>query len=209
MTTFDQTIRHFVSAAASGSPTPGGGSVAALVAALGASMTSMVGNLTQGAKFSDAEDKMKVVAGEMVAAIKEMEELLEADMASFDNYMAALKLPKETDSEKKTRSAALQEAAVRATEVPLQLAVLCRDSLATTQTIADTANKNVISDLGIAALLLEAAAQSALLTVDMNLPGLKDAEKKAAFTELRDQVVSEIVTRKNAVVQTVRDRLAN
>ncbi|MGB8955801.1 MAG: cyclodeaminase/cyclohydrolase family protein [Tumebacillaceae bacterium] len=209
MTTFDQTIRHFVSKAASNSPTPGGGSVAALVASLGASMTSMVGNLTQGAKFSEVEDKMKEVAGEMAAAIKEMEELLEADMVSFDNYMAALKLPKESDEEKKARSAALQEAAIHATEVPLRLAVLCRDSLAITQTIADSANKNVISDLGIAALLLEAAAQSALLTVDMNLPGLKDAEKKAAFTEKRDHVAGEIVTRKNAIVETVRDRLAN
>ena len=67
----------------------------------------------------------------------------------------------------------------------------------------------VISDLGIAALLLEAAAQSALLTVDMNLPGLKDAEKKAAFTEQRDHVAGEIATIKNTVVETVRDRLAN
>lgn len=209
MTTFDQTIRRFVTAAASNSPTPGGGSVAALVAALGASMTSMVGNLTQGAKFTDVEEKMKEVADEMAAAIKEMEELLEADMTSFDNYMAALKLPKDSDEEKEARTAALQNAAVRATEVPLRLAVLCRDSLRSSQTIADTANKNVISDLGIAALLLEAAAQSALLTVDMNLPGLKDAEKKAAFTEQRDHVAGEIATIKNTVVEMVRDRLAN
>jgi formiminotetrahydrofolate cyclodeaminase len=94
MSTFDQTIRTFVTAAASNSPTPGGGSIAALVTALGASMTSMVGNLTRGAKFADVEADMNTVVEQMMETIKQSEELLEADMASFDGYMAALKLPK-------------------------------------------------------------------------------------------------------------------
>jgi len=208
MSTFDQPIRSFLTSAASSSPTPGGGSVAALVAALGASMTSMVANLTQGAKFADVEGEMKSVAENMTNFMQEAEALLEDDMQSFDRYMAALKLPKDTDEQKASRSAALQEASVKATLVPLRLAEICTQALETSHTIAETANKNVISDLGIAALLLESAAQSALLTVDMNLPGLKDPEQKTAFTNEREALADKAVKLKDEVVHTVRQRLA-
>lgn len=207
MTAFDQTIRSFVTAAASDSPTPGGGSVAALVAALGASMTSMVANLTQGAKFAEYEETMNTAVSQMAAAIEQFETLLEQDMESFDRYMQALKLPKDTDEQKAARSEALRQAGLHATEVPLQLAKLCRDSLNASQVIAETANKNVISDLGIAAFLLESAAQSALLTVDMNLAGMKNAEQRAAFETERNAIAQEIVTVKDAVTDIVRRRL--
>ncbi|TCP55463.1 formiminotetrahydrofolate cyclodeaminase [Tumebacillus sp. BK434] len=208
MATFDTTIRSFLTQAASNSPTPGGGSVAALVAALGASMTSMVGNLTQGAKFADVEANMTAAVERMTAAIGQFEQLLEADMASFDRYMAALKLPKDTDEQKAARSQALQEASIHATEVPMRLARLCLDALQISATIGETANKNVISDLGIAALLLESAAQSALLTVDMNLPGLKDLERKSAYAAERDALLNSITPLKDQIVTTVRKRLA-
>ncbi|KEO83933.1 cyclodeaminase/cyclohydrolase family protein [Tumebacillus flagellatus] len=207
-TTFDQPIRTFLTAAASNSHTPGGGSVAALAAALGASMTSMVANLTQGAKFAELEPAMQTVASQMSANIRECDELLEADMKSFDTYMSALKLPKDTEEQKASRSQALQAAAISATEVPLRLAELCRDALQTSQSIAETANKNVISDLGVAAFLLEAAAQSALLTVDINLPGLKDLDQKASFTAARNRIESDVTALRLSVVTAVRARLA-
>jgi formiminotetrahydrofolate cyclodeaminase len=207
-TTFDQPIRTFLTAAASNSHTPGGGSVAALAAALGASMTSMVANLTQGAKFAELEGDMQRIANEMAANIRECDELLESDMKSFDAYMSALKLPKDTEEQKASRSLALQSAAIAATAVPLRLAELCRDALVTSQSIAEIANKNVISDLGVAALLLEAAAQSALLTVDINLPGLKDLERKAQFTATRNQIEQDVVSLRQSVVTAVRGRLS-
>jgi formiminotetrahydrofolate cyclodeaminase len=207
MTTFDSSIRQFLSTAASSSPTPGGGSVAALVAALGASMTSMVANLTQGSKFADVEHDMIAVATQMADTIDQAEALLEADMQSFERYMSALRLPKETDEQKTARQAALLEASIAATEVPLQLARLCLDALHLSQRIVQSANKNVISDLGIAALLLESAGQSALLTVDMNLPSLQDLERKAAFQNERDRLHDQLVDTRNAVVTRVRERL--
>lgn len=208
MSIYDQPIRTFLAAAASDAPTPGGGSVAALAAALGASMTSMVANLTQGAKFAGLEREMKDVAAAMTKTIAETEDLLQADMVSFQSYMDALKLPKGTDEEKTARSQALQAASVQATEVPLRLAASCRDALLRSQAIAETANKNVISDLGIAAFLLEAAAQSALLTVDINLPGLRDIARKEAFTEERNNLEREVTALKADVARIVRERLA-
>ncbi len=208
MATFDETIRSFVSRAASDAPTPGGGSVAALVAALGASMTSMVGNLTQGAKFSEVEPEMKAIVAQMEAAITSAERLLEADMLTFDRYMSALKLPKDTEEQKAIRAKSLQEATENATEVPTNLAQLCLDALQASKTIAKTANKNVISDLGIAAFLLEAAAQSALLTVDINLPGLKNIQLRTTYQEKRDQIESSITSLRDEIVTIVRERLA-
>jgi len=207
MRTFDQTMRAFLTASASSSPTPGGGSVAALAGALGAAMTSMVANLTQGEKFAAVEQEMRETVERMHTTIAEAEELLEADIASFDAYMQALKLPKTTEEEKAARSAALQTATVQATDVPLRLATLCRDALRHAQAIAAAANRNVISDLGIAAFLLEAAGQSALLTVDINLPGLQDASRRAAFEELRNDLQGELLLLKSTVVATVRERL--
>lgn len=207
MRTFDQTMRAFLTASASSSPTPGGGSVAALAGALGAAMTSMVANLTQGEKFAAVEQEMRETVERMRTTIAEAEELLEADIASFDAYMQALKLPKTTEEEKAARSAALQTATVQATDVPLRLATLCRDALRHAQAIAAAANRNVISDLGIAAFLLEAAGQSALLTVDINLPGLQDASRRAAFEELRNDLQGELLLLKSTVVATVRERL--
>jgi formiminotetrahydrofolate cyclodeaminase len=208
MTTFDQSIRSFLTSAASDSSTPGGGSVAALVAALGASMTSMVANLTQGAKFAEVAAEMTDAAAQMKALIAEAETLLEQDMASFDRYMSALKLPKETDEQKVARSAALQEATVQATIVPRDLARACHQVLTLSLQIAEKANKNVISDLGIAALLAEAAGQSAILTMDINLPGIKNAEVKEAFLNDREFLLAENARLKDEIIAVVRRRLA-
>jgi methenyltetrahydrofolate cyclohydrolase len=208
MSAFDQSIRSFLTAAASDSPTPGGGSVAALVAALGASMTSMVANLTQGAKFAEVEAEMQDAAAQMKDLILKAETMLEQDMASFDRYMSALKLPKETDEQKAARSAALKEATVQATIVPRDLARACHDVLVLSLQIAEKANKNVISDLGIAALLAEAAGQSAILTMDINLPGIKHAETKDAFVQDREFLLADNARLKDEIVAVVRRRLA-
>lgn len=207
MTTFDQPIRSFLTAAASDSPTPGGGSVAALVAALGASMTSMVASLTQGAKFADVEAQMQALAAEMQRTMQTAETLLEQDMVSFDRYMSALKLPKDTDEQKAARTQAIQEATVQATAVPRDLAQLCNAVLRQSLEIAEKANKNVISDLGIAALLAEAAGQSAILTMDINLPYLKDEAARETFTRDRNAFLEENARLKDEIVAITRRRL--
>ena len=207
MTTFDQPIRSFLTAAASDSPTPGGGSVAALVAALGASMTSMVASLTQGAKFAEVEAEMQTLADRMRTSIQEAETLLEQDMISFDQSMAALKLPKDTDEQKAARTQAIQDATVKATKVPRDLAQLCHTVLQQSLLIAETANKNVISDLGIAALLAEAAGQSAILTMDINLPYLKDEAARDDFAKDRNYFLAENARLKDEIVAITRRRL--
>ncbi|MEF3305476.1 cyclodeaminase/cyclohydrolase family protein [Paenibacillus sp. GYB003] len=171
---FDRTIRSFLDEASAATPTPGGGSVAALVGALGASMVSMAARFTQGAKYAEAEPAMNEAAARLRDWTRDCEDMLEADIVSFERYMAALKLPKATEEEKRVRSDALREAALQAIEVPLGLMRICRDALELTAGIAASANPNVVSDLGIGALLFESAARSSYLTVEINLASLQD-----------------------------------
>lgn len=204
---WDSSIRDFLRQAGSSSPTPGGGSVAALVAALGASMTAMVGNLSQGEKFASFQAEINETLTEMNRLSSTSEELLHADIESFNAYMAALKLPKATEEEKALRKLALEEATVHAIDVPLRLMKLCLDGLRSTAAIAGSANKHVISDLGIGAILFEAAARSALLTVEINISSISDAALKSHYADRAAAVMEEIEDRGKAVLLAARRRM--
>lgn len=204
---WDLSMREFLQQAASSSSTPGGGSVAALVAALGTAMTSMVGNLSQGEKFVHIQPQISEVVEQMKRLSSECEELLHADIASFNNYMEALKLPKGTDEEKSIRRNDLHEAAIHAIDVPLRLIEICKAGLVCTNSIAESSNKNVISDLGIGAILFEAAAQSALLTVEINLVSLKNLEIKRQYSDKMYTLIREIGELKSKALQMTRHRI--
>lgn len=206
-TIWDDSIRNFVEQAGSSSPTPGGGSVAALIAALGASMTSMVGNLSQGEKFAPIQSQVAVVIEQMNSLTVVCEQLLYDDITSFNKYMDALKLPKITDEEKLLRKNALHEATIHAIDVPLRLIEVCKVGMVCTHSIAESANKNVISDLGIGAILFEAAAQSALLTIEINLASLKDLELKREYSDKLSSLIGEIEDLKSKTIQVTRDRI--
>ncbi|TNJ65426.1 cyclodeaminase/cyclohydrolase family protein [Paenibacillus hemerocallicola] len=201
---FDRTIRSFLDEAGAATPTPGGGSVAALAGALGAAMVSMTAGFTQGAKFAAAEPAMKDAVARLQGWTRDCEDLLEADIVSFDRYMAALKLPKATEEEKSVRGEALHAASLQAIEVPLGLMRVCRDALKLTADIASSANPNVVSDLGIGAILFEASANSAYLTVEINLAGLKDEEAAKRYDALATGLLQECAERKHAAVGAVR-----
>ncbi|WMT39861.1 cyclodeaminase/cyclohydrolase family protein [Paenibacillus sp. D2_2] len=205
--TWEDSIDSFVNQASSSSPTPGGGSVAALVAVLGAAMTSMVGNLSQGEKFADIEPQIFAVIHTMNHLNEECRELFDGDIASFNNYMEALKLPKETEEEKLARKQAIYEATINAIEVPVQLMEVCRTGIECAYGIAETSNKNVISDLGISAILFEAAAQSALLTVEINLASLKDLELKQQYADKVSSLMQEISDLKNQASLIIQERI--
>jgi len=204
---WDQSINDFLEQAGSESPTPGGGSVASLAAALGAAMASMAANLSQGEKFTDVLPQMKNTAEQMSLLSKQCEELLSADIAAFDAYMDALKLPKETDADKAARSLALRQATIHAIDVPLKLMTVCLDGLRCSEAIVLTTNKNVISDLGISLILFEAAAQSALLTVEINLAAMKDEALKQPYEERSLKLMTEISKLKNEALSAVRSRM--
>ncbi|MWC27666.1 cyclodeaminase/cyclohydrolase family protein [Paenibacillus sp. MMS18-CY102] len=207
MVSWDSSIRVFLQQAGSPAPTPGGGSVAALIAALGASMATMVGNLSQGGKYAPIQPQIVEVIEMMASLTTECEELHHADITCFNYYMEALKLPKVTDEEALIRNQAIHEAAIHAIDVPLRLIEVCKAGIICTHRIAESSNKNVISDLGIGAILFEAAAQSASLTVEINLNSLQDLLLKRQYASKLSLWISEIENLKNETLQIARNRI--
>lgn len=209
MRAFDASIRQFLSEASSSSPTPGGGSIAALMAALGASMGSMTAILTSGAKFAEVQDEMRAVVEQMRLAMADFEVLLEEDIASFQQYMDALRLPKSSPEERRERSLALQEAALRAAQVPLRLMERCLDVLQVLERSLPKLNRSAISDAGIAAIALEAAVQSAWLTVEINLNGMKEEAERKAYQEKGTELLARSEQIKQNVLRLVRESMTS
>ncbi len=170
-------LNEFIESLAAPTPTPGGGSVAALSGALGVSLLSMVAGLTTGKKGYEA---VQAEIAQARAALDPMRAqfltLVEEDAKAFDKVMAGFKLPKTTDAEKAARSAAIQTANKGACEVPLKTMALAVEALKHGLVIAEKGNKNSITDAGVAGFCLKTALQGALLNVFINLPGIKDED---------------------------------
>lgn len=185
----EKTVKDFVAAVASKEPAPGGGSVSALASSLGAALTSMVGNLTIGRKTYNAleEDQKAQVDRNFEKVTKHIErlnELIDEDTTAFNDYMSAMKLPKETEEEKATRKAAMEEALKKAMEVPLDAAKESLEVLKLQKVFADYGNPNAITDVGVGALLACAGLEGALFNVLINLGGISDT---AYVSEIRKQ----------------------
>ena len=183
----DSTIEKFLDELASAAPTPGGGSAAAIMGAMGAALVAMVCNLTIGKKgYEQHEAEMRDVLAQCEARRARLTAMVAEDVAAFDSLMAAYKLPKASDDEKAARSAAIQAGLQRATQVPLDCAKECAEVVRLSGRAAEVGNQNVISDAGVGVLAAWAALRSAVLNVNINAPSLKDrgfAEAKLAETQ--------------------------
>ncbi len=173
----NKTVTSFLNELASHSPAPGGGSVAALSGALGAALTSMVCNLTIGKKkYADVEGDMKKVLAQSESLRAKFTSLVDKDTDAFNKVMEAYGLPKDNESQKALRSAAIREATKEATLIPLEVMKHCIDAMALVQEVTANGNANSVSDAGVSALMLHAACEGAALNVQINLNGLNDAE---------------------------------
>lgn len=203
---WEWTTEEFLTVSASSSPTPGGGSVSAYVGALAASMTCMVANLTVGKeKYKEVEPEVKEILAEAEKVLGLLKTGLSQDITEFSNFMDVLKLPKGTDEEKAVRAGKMQEVLVSATDTPLGISQNCFRVLQLAQKLAPIGNKGAISDVGVSAYLAESALKSAMLSVDINLPGIKDegyqARVKAERARLFEQAAL-ICAETVAVVQS-------
>ena len=170
------TLERLLGDLASDAPTPGGGTAAALAGAIGASLAEMVAALTLSKeKFAPVNDAVRSIAERARLALTELLDLAREDSEAYDAVVAARRLPKETDTQKAARGQAIEDANRRATEVPMRTARAAAVLLAALPDLVEKGNPSALSDAGAAALLLEAAAEGALLNVGINLPGVSDA----------------------------------
>lgn len=173
----EQTVTTFLDELASNSPAPGGGSVAALSGALGAALTSMVCNLTIGKKkYLDVESEIKNVVRQSEQLRQTFTRLIDRDTVAFNKVMEAFGLPKDMEDQKALRSAAIEAATKEATLVPLEVMKHVIDAIALAKVVAEKGNANSVSDAGVSALMLRAAAEGASLNVQINLGSIKDAD---------------------------------
>jgi len=176
MTKFkDTAVESFLEALASREATPGGGSAAAIIGAMGASLVSMVCNLTIGKKkYAEVEDEMKDVLLKAEALRVKLIGMIEDDVKAFDSVMGAYGMAKETDAEKEARDKALQAALKEATDVPLRCCHAAREVIDLAEVASEKGNLNVISDAGVGVLAAHAALRSAALNVFTNARMIKD-----------------------------------
>ena len=204
----DKKVSNFLDELASNSPTPGGGSVAALAGALGAALISMVGNLTIGKKkYEDVEEDIKKIISSSEKLRYKLSQLIEEDVMAFNNFMATYKMPKETEDEKKIRAEKIQESLIEAAKVPLTVAYKCLEVLSLSKEVAEKGNINVISDAGVAALMAEAALESAIINVKINLRMIKDEKVRTELSSSIKEILLKEKGQKEKVLEIVEEKI--
>jgi len=193
-------LRRFCNETLSDSPAPGGGSVAALMGALGVSLGGMVANLSAGKRgweakleyFSDWAVKAQRLKDEMLSLVDE-------DTVAFNKVMAAFGLPKGTAKEKSARSAAIEAANKLAADVPLRVMQTAAKAYDLLAEMAARGNPASISDVGVGLLAVRACIEGAGMNVRINVTNLRDEKNKISlsnkvqvFTEESEERFKEI-----------------
>ncbi len=180
----EMTLVEFAKQTASSSPVPGGGSIAALAGALSAALAQMVAELTVNKKgYEDAEVKMKELASKAESIRNQLLDDIKRDSESFNKYMEALKLPKETDEEKLRRTNMMQEGLKEAAIVPFEVASLAYEIMPLAEEAVISGNKNAVTDGLVSVMMARTAVLSALLNTRINLGSIKDEAFVKEYSE--------------------------
>lgn len=189
-------LRDFVAELGSHSPAPGGGSVAAVCGALGAALSAMVSRLTLGKqKYRDAWQSMEKVQQGSEHLSDHFLWLVQEDTDAYNEVLAAVKLPKETEEQKASRDEALQAASKRAAEIPLHTLRAAEKLILVAKEAVERGNPNTFTDAGAAVQLARTAAIVASYNVQINLPGIRDKK----FVEDSKGEVEETLFRINSL----------
>ena len=167
--------KGFADKTASEEPAPGGGSVSAYLAALGASLGTMVANLSAHKRgWEDRWEEFSVYAERGITLQKQLLKLVDEDTDAFNAIMDAFSLPKSNENEKIARSKAIQDATINAIKVPFKVMELAYDCFDLLEYMAKEGNPNSVSDVGVGALCIRSAVMGAYLNVKINAASVKD-----------------------------------
>jgi len=203
-------LREFCNQTLSDSPAPGGGSVAALMGALGASLGGMVANLSAGKRGWD--DKVKYFSDWAVKAQQLKDQLLflvDEDTAAFNKVMTAFALPKDSAEEKAARTAAIQSANKYAAEIPLRVMETAAKSYPLMAEMAENGNPASISDVGVGLLAVRACVEGASMNVRINLATLKDEKFSSVLLEKLRKISADSEAQLKKIIQVVDGKLNN
>ncbi|MDJ0816958.1 MAG: cyclodeaminase/cyclohydrolase family protein [Desulfobacterales bacterium] len=171
----DQKVNQFLEQTASGIPVPGGGSISALSAALGAGLTEMVANLTVKKKGYEAvEARMQDIAAKGRSLRDKLAAAVDKDANAYNDVLTAYKMPKNTEAEQEARSRAIQEAMQNAARVPMAVAYDALQVMDLAEKVIREGNRNAVSDGAVGVMMARTAALGALFNVRINLASIKD-----------------------------------
>jgi formiminotetrahydrofolate cyclodeaminase len=189
---------------AAGTPTPGGGSVAAMCGVMAASLGQMVCNLTIGKpKFAEHDARLKDIRDELERSGMLLRELIGEDAESFEAVLKAYRLPKETEEQKQERAAQVQAATLFAINVPLDTAERSFEVLKHLRELADIGNPNALSDMAVGAQLAQTAIKGASYNVRVNLGSLTDKEAAKGIEEQ----IARLIDGARAIAEEIEARL--
>lgn len=187
----------FLNQLASAEPTPGGGSAAAHTGAAAAALVTMVGRVTVGKKkYADVEQKMLAMIEQSENLRKKLTQAVDDDAASFEGFLAAIRLPKNDPLEVETRATAMDKATLHAAMVPFEAAKLCLEVMQLASQAARTGNLNAISDAASAGYLAQAALRAAVSNVKINIKSLRnpqDSQELVVNSEMMETEAEEVL----------------
>ncbi len=202
--TRDLAIAEYLERLSAKTPTPGGGSAAAIAGSLGAALVNLVSKLTVGKKGYEAvAAEMKQLEKQARELLNRLVELADQDSAAFEGVLSAYRLPKEIPQEEKRRAEAIEAALKHATEVPFKTAEACKAVLEMAEKVAEKGSRSAVSDAGAACLLAEGAAHAALLNVEINLRGVQDEKFRRVYLKKSQDLREQARTRRRAVIAVV------
>jgi formiminotetrahydrofolate cyclodeaminase len=186
-------LKKYLDDLAANLPAPGGGSAAALTAATGVALISMVANFTVGKeKYKSVEEEMRRILTYVEELRERLTNLVDEDVAAYKKIASVYKLPKESAEDKRKRKAAIQQGLKEALGPPLEICRLCFEAIKLCPAAAEKGNPNLISDVGVAIELLQAAFQGALLNVQINLKEIEDEHFILEIREILEPMEKEI-----------------
>jgi len=200
----DRTLRAFSDDLASAAPVPGGGSAAAYAGALGAALAAMVARIAS----KKADGSWPDFIAEMDNLRADFLRLVDDDSAAYARVAEAMKLPKTTDDEKRMRAERMQAALLAASRVPLEVAKTSRRLLDACERGVAKASGATVSDIGVGALMAEAALRGAALNVMINLASVKDPAQVKALSEDLDKALEGADAQLKRITDFVETRIA-
>lgn len=205
----DMTCTEFADETASESPAPGGGSISAYMGALAAALGTMVANLSshkagwdeRWKEFSDQADKGQELMQRLLHLVNE-------DTEAFNRIMEAFKMPKSTDEEKAARTAAIEDATLYATRIPLSTMEAAAATFPLLESMARTGNPASVSDAGVGALAARSAVLGAQLNVRINAASLKNREEADRLTARAAEIAAQAIEAEAKVLEVVNEILS-
>jgi formiminotetrahydrofolate cyclodeaminase len=206
--TVNSSLKSFIDNTAKGTPTPGGGSVAALVGSLGAALLCMAGNFTAGKpKYKSVQRDIKEILREADKLKESLFVLIGEDMKAYEKFSQASQMPKDTSLMREKRRQVLQEALKEATEVPWRVMQASLQVIELAEKLLPKGNPNLLADVGVGVLLAEAALKSAVLNVKINLSLIKDEQYKSRRSKIMVEILSQASQTKEEVLKVIEEKM--